>query len=51
MGESAHTYLQYLVQQALGERALSSALTFDLSGHWQQLSALGSALHACTATH
>ena len=39
-------YAAYLVQKALGEQALSTALELDLSGHWQQLNALGDSLHA-----
>ena len=42
-------YAIVLVQQALGERALSEATSLTISGHWQQLNAIGDALHACTS--
>ena len=41
-------FLAHLVRQAIGQRALAEALTLTVSGHWQQLTALGMALHACT---
>jgi Leucine-rich repeat (LRR) protein len=47
MAQREEGFATHLVEQALGERTLASATVLKLSGHWQQLTSLGSALHLC----
>lgn len=37
----------HLIKQALGEQSLEGATVLKLTGHWQQLTSLGTALHQC----
>ena len=45
----ASIFACWLVQKAVGDQALATTASIDLSGHWQQLSALGDSLHACAS--